>query len=464
MTFEPGQIYTRNEVQDLLAVPPDKRQGQWRNGYPKYAGQLFIFCNVGAPGRTGHDYANSWDGDDLVWEGRTGATADQPLMREIASGSLPIHVFWRSDNSDPSFIYRGLGRPVSVERTIPVRFRFSFDGEDEGAQVRGATNEVTLRKLLGDEGQLFAKSEFAPVDPSWPALSFTHRKIADDFTQHFNSQRDFVLVVGTSDPKSTENPAHRSRVLSVATLNENGPTATQDVISELAWKQAVQKWGRPRWEWSLGVVASFDFAAFPEARRVMPQTYSALGYLGNLGRCVRVHEDDLAGLLDLPLVRVLPASLPFDPAAASDAAPISLEDARRRAEVSIALRQGGAAFRAALLRAYGSKCAITHEDAPEALEAAHIVPYLGPQTDLVENGILLRADLHTLFDRQLIDIDPTNLRVSLAPSLRPTTYGKLEGRTLTLPKGVEARALCKMLRIRRELLDAKAAVPTSASE
>jgi predicted restriction endonuclease len=101
---------------------------------------------------------------------------------------------------------------------------------------------------------------------------------------------------------------------------------------------------------------------------------------------------------------------------------------------------------------YGRRCALSDCDAVEALEAAHVVPYLGPQTDVAENGILLRADLHTLFDRQLLDIDPLSLRVILAPALKATVYASLEGRALRLPQGVKVADLCRMLESRRKLL------------
>lgn len=144
-------------------------------------------------------------------------------------------------------------------------------------------------------------------------------------------------------------------------------------------------------------------------------------------------------------------------------APMNLADARRRIETSIVQRQGSAAFRGKVVTAYGGRCALSDCDAAEALEAAHIVPYLGAHTDVAENGILLRADLHTLFDRELLAIDPMSLRVQLAPALRSTVYAGFEGRALRLPHGVKVADLCKMIRTRRDLLDGKAAAATEAA-
>jgi putative restriction endonuclease len=47
--------------------------------------------------------------------------------------------------------------------------------------------------------------------------------------------------------------------------------------------------------------------------------------------------------------------------------------------------------------------------------AAHIAPFRGPKDNHPANGLLLRADLHTLFDVELLAIDPTTLRGRLHP-------------------------------------------------
>ncbi len=306
MNFTVGETYTRKAVQDLLGVPEGKRGGQWQNGYPRYDGQLYIFCNVDAVGRTGHDYPNSWDGDDLLWVGRTGASLRQPVMKEIASNAVPVHVFWRSNSADPQFTYRGSARTLSAEDTTPARFRFGFPGAgqtappSEESKLRGG---ATLRQLLGADGRLFAKSEFGPIHSGWPALSFSSRKVAGDFAQGFRRDRDFVLAIGTSDPASTEDPAHRSRVLSAVTVEPKAPIDTDQIVPAADWEAAVAKWGR-KWEWSLPVIEAYEFAPYAEARRVMPATYASLGNMANLGRCVSVSPDDLETLLDLPLVPV----------------------------------------------------------------------------------------------------------------------------------------------------------------
>ena len=105
-------------------------------------------------------------------------------------------------------------------------------------------------------------------------------------------------------------------------------------------------------------------------------------------------------------------------------------DARTKMMRQIAARQGQTGFRVSLLDAYGGRCVVTGCDAEAALEAAHIVPYRGEHTNDVSNGLLLRADIHTLFDRGLIAVDTDGMTVVLDDSLLATAYAALAGRPL----------------------------------
>lgn len=107
-------------------------------------------------------------------------------------------------------------------------------------------------------------------------------------------------------------------------------------------------------------------------------------------------------------------------------------DARVWAMRAVAQRRGQPLFRARLLDAYNQRCAISGCTAQEVLEAAHIQPYRGEHTHRTDNGLLLRADLHTLFDCHLLWITP-ELTVAMAPALRSTEYAELEGKSLLLP-------------------------------
>jgi predicted restriction endonuclease len=80
------------------------------------------------------------------------------------------------------------------------------------------------------------------------------------------------------------------------------------------------------------------------------------------------------------------------------------------------------------------------------------VPYRGSATNVVSNGLLLRADLHVLFDCGLIAIDPDKMLVVISSSLRNTGYRQLDGKALRLPKTPAHRPNRKALEQHRSLL------------
>jgi len=86
----------------------------------------------------------------------------------------------------------------------------------------------------------------------------------------------------------------------------------------------------------------------------------------------------------------------------------------KRIAVSIMSRRGQVGFRQALLARYQDKCAISKCGTVEALEAAHVVPHSETASYEVCNGLLLRADIHTLFDLYLLSINPQTKLVEVS--------------------------------------------------
>jgi putative restriction endonuclease len=68
------------------------------------------------------------------------------------------------------------------------------------------------------------------------------------------------------------------------------------------------------------------------------------------------------------------------------------------------LGQGG--FRVLVTEAYSRRCAFTGEKTLPVLQAAHIKPYAESGPHNVQNGLLLRSDLHLLFDKGLLTVTP----------------------------------------------------------
>lgn len=91
-------------------------------------------------------------------------------------------------------------------------------------------------------------------------------------------------------------------------------------------------------------------------------------------------------------------------------------------------RIGQGEFRDGLLRMYGLTCAITGPCPAEALQASHLKPFAVHHRHDLQQGILLRADLHLLMDGGMLTINPDTWTVRVAPSLRDYgPYRELDG-------------------------------------
>jgi len=140
--FKVGEQYTRDQVATQIDMPVERRGGAWDTGYDEWAGQAFIFANVGVAGRTGHDYRNRWDGKELVWFGKTNARRGQPQIDRLISNGIDVHVFWRGADRSP-FTYAGRGTAVAATNDMPVEVTWSFERNDPpvgaGLQDRSPT-------------------------------------------------------------------------------------------------------------------------------------------------------------------------------------------------------------------------------------------------------------------------------------------------------------------------------------
>ena len=240
-------------------------------------------------------------------------------------------------------------------------------------------------------------------------------------------------IVGWEDKTKLE-PARRDEVDSIIRVfqpNENGlydlsPTPGSQSLNLLSIKGLVK------------LTSPFSVANLINDRRLepLPTSRSRSGgwsYVRTLGA-------DLAN----PLYEIISAQ----ETAIEDSGffdPDGLQDSRERIAASIVRRRGQAEFRQKLLEAYGRRCAVTDCDVEEVLEACHIIPYRGPETNHTANGVLLRADLHILFDLGLISFDTEVGRVVVSGKLNGTYYESLNGTMFNMPSdstlGPSAEAL-----------------------
>ncbi|HZP97751.1 MAG TPA: HNH endonuclease [Candidatus Limnocylindria bacterium] len=112
-------------------------------------------------------------------------------------------------------------------------------------------------------------------------------------------------------------------------------------------------------------------------------------------------------------------------------------------EVLARRRLGQGTFRTLVVDAYDRRCAITAEKTLPVLDAAHIRPVASGGIHRIGNGLLLRSDLHTLFDQGYLTVSP-DFRVRVSQRLRTDFdngehYRAFDGTELRLPNRPEFR-------------------------
>jgi putative restriction endonuclease len=106
-------------------------------------------------------------------------------------------------------------------------------------------------------------------------------------------------------------------------------------------------------------------------------------------------------------------------------------------------RLGQGTFRVAVTDSYGRACAVTGEHSLPVLEAAHIRPFAEEGPHLVTNGLCLRSDVHRLFDRGYVTVDP-KYRFRVSPRLKELwsngkAYYALDGKLIAVPRREDER-------------------------
>lgn len=255
-----------------------------------------------------------------------------------------------------------------------------------------------------------------------------------------------------------QKPANWQHALSVKqTLAGDYPDAPAERRSDGSWlydyaKQRADAFGSQRTTNNSLIRCAADdvpVAVIIQTRRKNPARYEVLGLarvVGWSGDFFRLEGYNDAGEVSTEGAATLPES---------NFQPITPGDWRKKIIAEIAVRQGGKAFRAGALSDYGGRCLLSDCEEPSVLEAAHIVPYRGAQTDGRDNALLLRSDLHTLFDREAIWIDPHTLTVRITKPLKGAEYRYLDGYQISLPSAVDAAIFGKRLSERDAFLAAK---------
>jgi putative restriction endonuclease len=129
--------------------------------------------------------------------------------------------------------------------------------------------------------------------------------------------------------------------------------------------------------------------------------------------------------------------------------PKDIASSRKSVLSSISVRAGQSKFRTELLIAYNGKCCITGEQEVDVLEAAHIHPYLGEDTNDLQNGIIVRSDWHTIFDLGHWTVGD-DFDIIISRHVKSRNYREYAGKQIFLPSEAKLRPSKRALKFHRE--------------
>ena len=158
----------------------------------------------------------------------------------------------------------------------------------------------TIGDIASLDSRFFLKSEWGPVSPYWPALSFRKLSVGDFLRDNYDPSTDFILYAGTSDPKKTKAVDCRKRLLSILVVEPGERVRTQELVPSASLK-AVKKEHGQEWPWSFAVRRGWDCVHHPWAHDVTPEAYRSLGFRKNMGGVVEVPKSERQALLSVEI-------------------------------------------------------------------------------------------------------------------------------------------------------------------
>lgn len=106
---------------------------------------------------------------------------------------------------------------------------------------------------------------------------------------------------------------------------------------------------------------------------------------------------------------------------------LPIQDEDKRQAYARRVRKGQSRFRKALHTLYGSRCAFTGTDEETVLEACHIISHAKTGDNSLDNGLLLRSDIHVLFDEHLMTLANDGQRILVHKDVTTPEYVRLRG-------------------------------------
>lgn len=159
---------------------------------------------------------------------------------------------------------------------------------------------MLISDMMQPAGRVFLKSEWGPISDYWPCVSFTKPSVGARLRREFVPGRDVLVYVGTTSPASTENPDHRSCLLSAVVIEPNHVLETKRIVPVESWTNSIEHHG-DRWPHALAAIRAADILGppYPEARSVMPKSYRSFSDIANRGNVIEAHPDERAAIMAL---------------------------------------------------------------------------------------------------------------------------------------------------------------------
>lgn len=165
---------------------------------------------------------------------------------------------------------------------------------------------MLVSDMMAPKGRVFMKSEFGPIGDNWPCFSYTKKNVGQRLRADFRPGRDIVLYVGTTNPRMTKNPDHRSRIISAVSIEPTQILETRKIVPESQWVETVAEFGDEAWPYSMAVLdaAVMIGPPYPEARVITPTTYASFAAIQNRGNVVEAVGAEREAVMALPVRRI----------------------------------------------------------------------------------------------------------------------------------------------------------------
>jgi hypothetical protein len=151
----------------------------------------------------------------------------------------------------------------------------------------------TVANIMHPDGNVFIRSEFNLIGPKWPVTAFTKKSDRALLRSEYKPGRDVIFAVGTTNPETTRNPDHRSKLLTVYILEPRQEADTKEIVPHESWDRHCRVRSANRWNICIPALRIFQLRngpPWPDAHDYCPNTYSLLGDVSARGRARRVED------------------------------------------------------------------------------------------------------------------------------------------------------------------------------